>query len=168
MSERSYHGATSVFSEWRKFMFYLTTHSTHFIYSYMASDIWVRTILIVRKETCCCHIGYSLRLTARVLLYAPSHSQWMKIHKQNNTNYLEAVGWSPQRDCWESYSGGSSGGDHSKAEERKEGNVLFNNTLNTFYFKKKGFTYSNEPEVFHLTMHSTYFIYGYTASDIIW
>ena len=31
-------------------MFYLTTHSTHFIYSYMASDIWLRTILIVRKE----------------------------------------------------------------------------------------------------------------------
>ena len=55
-------------------MFYLTTHSTHFIYGYMASDIWLRTILIVRKETQCCHIGYSYRLTARVLLYAPSHS----------------------------------------------------------------------------------------------
>ena len=40
-------------------MFYLTMHSTHFIYGYMASDIWLRTILIVRKETCCCHIGYS-------------------------------------------------------------------------------------------------------------
>ena len=26
--------------EGRKEMFYLTTHSTHFIYSYMASDIW--------------------------------------------------------------------------------------------------------------------------------
>ena len=24
----------------RKEMFYLTTHSTHFIYAYMASDIW--------------------------------------------------------------------------------------------------------------------------------
>ena len=56
-------------------MFYLTTHSTHFIYGYMASDIWLRTILIVRKETRCRHIGYSYRLTARVLLYAPSHSQ---------------------------------------------------------------------------------------------
>ena len=49
-------------------MFYLTTHSTHFIYGYMA-------ILIVRKETRCRHIGYSYRLTARVLLYAPSHIQ---------------------------------------------------------------------------------------------
>ena len=56
-------------------MFYLTTHSTHFIYGYMASDIWLRTILIVRKETCCRHIGYSYRLAARVLLYAPSHRQ---------------------------------------------------------------------------------------------
>ena len=56
-------------------VFYLTTHSTHFIYGYMASDIWLRTVLIVRKETRCRHIGYSNRLTARVLLYAPSHRQ---------------------------------------------------------------------------------------------
>ena len=41
----------------------------------MASDIWLRTILIVRKETRCRHIGYSYRLAARVLLYAPSHRQ---------------------------------------------------------------------------------------------
>ena len=27
-------------NEGRKEMFYLTTHSTHFIYCYMASDIW--------------------------------------------------------------------------------------------------------------------------------
>ena len=56
-------------------MFHLTTHSTHFIYGYLASGIWLRTILIVRKETRCRHIGYSYRLTARVLLYAPSHRQ---------------------------------------------------------------------------------------------
>ena len=56
-------------------MFYLTMHSTHFIYGYMASDIWLRTILIVRKETRCCHIGYSYQLTERVLLYAPKHRQ---------------------------------------------------------------------------------------------
>ena len=46
-----------------------------FYLRYMASDIWLRTILIVRKETRCRHIGYSYRLTARVLLYAPSHRQ---------------------------------------------------------------------------------------------
>ena len=41
----------------------------------MASDIWLRTILIVRKETRCRHIGYSFQLAARVLLYASSHRQ---------------------------------------------------------------------------------------------
>ena len=67
-------GCASTFERERE-MFYLTTHSTHFIYGYMASDIWLRTIQIVRKETRCRHIGYSYRLTARVLLYAPSHRQ---------------------------------------------------------------------------------------------
>ena len=61
-------------------MFYLTTHSTHFIYGYMASDIWLRTILIERKETRCRHIGYSFRLAARVLLYAPYHRQDSTYH----------------------------------------------------------------------------------------
>ena len=64
----------------RKEMFYLTMHSTHFIYSYMASDIWLRTILIVRKETRCRHIGCSFRLTARFFLYAPSHTQDSTYH----------------------------------------------------------------------------------------
>ena len=64
----------------KKEMFYLTTHSTHFSYRYMESDIWLRTILIVRKETHCCHLGYSFRLTARVLLYAPSHRQDSTYH----------------------------------------------------------------------------------------
>ena len=31
-------------------MFYLTTHSTHFIYGYMASDMWYRTTQIAREE----------------------------------------------------------------------------------------------------------------------
>ena len=67
--------------EGRKEIFYLTTHSTHFIYGYMASDIiWLRTILIVRKETRCRHLGYSFRLTARVLLYAPYHRQDSTYH----------------------------------------------------------------------------------------
>ena len=48
-------------------MFYLTRHSTHFYYGYnMASDIWLRTIQIVREETRCRHyMGYSFRLAAR-------------------------------------------------------------------------------------------------------
>ena len=40
----------------------------------------LRTILIVRNETRCRHIGYSYRLTARVLLYAPSHRQDSTYH----------------------------------------------------------------------------------------
>ena len=65
-------------------MFYLTTYSTHFVYGYMASDIWLRTILIVRKKTRCRHMGYSFRLTARVLLYAPSH-------RQGSTDFITLV-----------------------------------------------------------------------------
>ena len=34
----------------------------------------------MRKETRCCHIAYSLRLTARVLLCAPSHRQDSTYH----------------------------------------------------------------------------------------
>ena len=70
----------NTFHWWGREMFYLMMHSTHFIYGYMASDIWLRTILIVRKETRCHHIGYSFRLGARVLLYAPSHRQDSTYH----------------------------------------------------------------------------------------
>ena len=34
----------------------------------------------------------------------------------------------------------------------KEGNVLFNDALNTFYLRK---------EMFYLMTHSTHFVYGY-------
>ena len=61
-------------------MFYLMMHSTHFVYGYMVSDIWLRTILIVRKETRCRHMAYSFRLAARVLLYLPSHRQNRTYH----------------------------------------------------------------------------------------
>ena len=72
--------------EGRKEMFYLMMHSTHFIYGYMASDIWLRTILIVRKETCCRHIGYSFRLAARVLLYASSNRWDNTFHRHCYTS----------------------------------------------------------------------------------
>ena len=68
--------------ERRKKLFYLTTHSTHFIYGYMASDIWLRTTRIAREETRCRHIGYSFRLAARVLLYASSHRQDNTYHSR--------------------------------------------------------------------------------------
>ena len=70
----------------------LTTHSTHFIYSYMESDIWLRTILIVRKKTRCRHIGYSFRLAARVLLYAQSHRQDSTYHDLRYTSHGSLAG----------------------------------------------------------------------------
>ena len=81
-----------------KEMFYLTTHSTHFNYGYMASDIWLWTILIVRKETHCRHMGYSFRLTARVILYAPSHRQDSTYH---GLCYTNLVFWRVGVDEWD-------------------------------------------------------------------
>ena len=54
-------------------MFYSTTHSTHFNYGYMSTDIWWTVIQIAREETHC-------RLVARVLLYARSHRQYITYH----------------------------------------------------------------------------------------
>ena len=54
--------------------------NTFYLWLYMASDIWLRTILIVREETRCRHIGYSFRLVARVLLYASSNRQDSTYH----------------------------------------------------------------------------------------
>ena len=105
-------------------MFYLTTHSTHFIYGYMASYIWLRTILIVRKETRCSHIGYSYRLAARVLLYAPSH-------RQDNTYHSL---------CYTSR--GALAGMRNIERKGKERNVVFNDALNTVIWHR---TYGKEP-----------------------
>ena len=76
----------------RKEMFYLMTHSTHFIYSYMVSDIWQSTTKIVRYKTRCCHMGYSFQLTARVLLYAPSHRQDCTYHSLCYTSHGSLAG----------------------------------------------------------------------------
>ena len=56
---------------------------------------------------------------------------------------------------------------------RKEGNVSFNDALNTFYLRLYGIGHivkdhsaRGRKEMFYLTTHSTHFIYGYMASDI--
>ena len=64
--------------------------------------------------------------------------------------------------------------DHSDKERegRNEGNVLFNNALNTFYgIGRMLHDHSDKEregrkEMFYLTTHSTHFIYGYMALDI--
>ena len=42
---------------------------------------------------------------------------------------------------------------------RNEGNVLFNDALNTFYLRL--YATNETKEMVYLTMHSTHFIYGY-------
>ena len=68
------HTVYSIKCQREREMFYLTTHSTHFIYGYMASDM-VTDHSDSEKRNPLPHIGYSYRLTSRVLLYAPSHRQ---------------------------------------------------------------------------------------------
>ena len=79
--------------EGRKEMFYLTTHSTHFIHGYMLKDHSDR-----REETCCHHIGYSFRLAARVLLYASSHRQDNTYHGLCYTSRGELASIDESRD----------------------------------------------------------------------
>ena len=61
-----------------------------------------------------------------------------------------------------------------KRNGRKEGNVLFNDALNTFYLRLYGVGHMvknqsdrerGRKEMFYLTMHSTHFIYGYMVKN---
>ena len=62
-------------------MFYLTRHSTHFILRLYGNRHMVKDHSdSEREKTCCCHMGYVFRLTARVLLYAPYHRQDSTYH----------------------------------------------------------------------------------------
>ena len=60
--------------EGRKEMFYLTTHSTYFIYGYMASDM-VKDHSDSEKGNPLPPHGLILPISSKVLLYAPSHRQ---------------------------------------------------------------------------------------------
>ena len=53
-------------------MFYLTTHSTHFIYGYMVSDIMVKDHSDSERGNPLPLHGLLFKLPARVLLYASS------------------------------------------------------------------------------------------------
>ena len=112
-------------------MIYLTTHSTHFIYGYMASDIWLRTILIVRKETRGRHIVYSFRLTARVRLYAPSYRQDSTNHGVWYTSRGALAGTRNSLAHGSNILQSMGVGGEGVAEGcgMEEGNVLFNDTL---------------------------------------
>ena len=57
----------------RKEIFYLTTHSIHFIYGYMVLDIW--STQIVREESRCCHMGYFSDLQQGIFYMHHPHRQ---------------------------------------------------------------------------------------------
>ena len=68
------YGQNGIYRRERK-MFYLTMHSTHFIYGYMASDMVKDHSDSEKGNPLQPHRLLLLILTARVLLYAPSHRQ---------------------------------------------------------------------------------------------
>ena len=201
-------------------MFYLTTHSTHFIYGYMASDIWLRTNLIVWKETRCRHIGYSYRLTARVLLYAPSHREDSTYHSLCYTSRGALAGtrnssmgpphegsirrpiapWANALplsyvplvnllNAWDichsiytrnhchiyapivaciTFSPPTGGAESMKLSCVVPASVICTWLIHTSWRKILHLCVSTVREgMFYLTTHSTHFIYGYMASDII-
>ena len=121
----------------------------------MASDIWLRTILIVRKETRCRHIGYSFLLTARVLLYAPSHRQDSTNHGLCYTSrgalagtrnssmgppYEGSIRWpiAPWANALTTELQLAPGYKLEDESHKPERNVLFNDALNTFYLRLYG------------------------------
>ena len=180
--------------EGRKEMCYLTTHSTHFIYSYMASDIWLRTTQIAREETRCRHMGYSFRLAARVLLYASSHTYHGLCYTSRgalagtrNSSTPRRIDPTTHRTMSERSTSelrpaprflrlltvlhfiDNIGTDEQKQDKLwklrpwfdalrknflqippKEGNVLFNDTLNTFYLRLYGVRHMVKDHSFQL------------------
>ena len=132
-------------------------HSTHFIYSYMEG----------RKEefyltTHSTHFIYGYMEGRKEMFYLTTHSThfiYSYMEGRKEMLYLKT---------------------HSthfilRLYGRKEGNVLFNNALNTFHLRSYGVRHMVKDhsdsenwklEMFYLTMHSTHFIYSYMASDI--
>ena len=127
--------------EGRKEIFYLTTHSTHFIYGYMASGCYRKEGNILFNDAL---NTFYLRLYGDgVLQEGRKEIFYLTTHSTHFIYGYMASG------CY-----------------RKEGNILFNDALNTFYLRLYGVGVLQEgrKEIFYLTTHSTHFIYGYMAS----
>ena len=94
-----------------------------------------------REETCCCYyMGYSFWLAARNLLYTPYRRQNSTYNVLCNTSHGALAGTrnssiGPRRRIDPMIYGTNSG---CSMTGRKEGNVLFNDTLNTFYLRLYG------------------------------
>ena len=77
-------------------IFYLMAHTTHCIYGYMVSDISLRIVQVMRKEINCCH---NFLLTARNLLYIPSHRLDSTCHDLFSSNVGALVGMRNITNC---------------------------------------------------------------------
>ena len=168
-------------------MFYLTTHSTHFIYGY--GRHMVKDHSDSERRNPDRHIGYSYRLTARVLLYAPSHRQdntyhglcpvvehWLEReiarHVGRNFKVWRIIFYACIQ-CVVRHS-------ECRRFDAPQGNSIdslySNYDLFSVYYSKDFLTIcrlvfrdgwrEGRKEMFYLTTHSTHFIYGYMESDI--
>ena len=147
----------------RKEMLYLTTHSTHFIYGYMASAAAARArTQRVAEHPDSGREGSALFNDALNTFYLQSRN----IHtREGNALFNDAL----NTFCLRLYGVGEDSGrkemiyltTHSThfiygpetSSLGKEGNALFNNTINTFYLRSR-----LGKEMFYLTMHSTHSI----------
>ena len=126
--------------------FYLTTHSTHFILLlYMASDIWLRTILIVREEgrkemfhltTQSTHFIYCYMEGRKEVFYLTTHSTHfiLRLYMASDI-WLRTILIVREEGRKEMFhlTTQSTHFIYCYMEGRKEGSVLFNHALNTFY-----------------------------------
>ena len=142
---------------------------------------------IAREETCCCHMGYSFRLAARVLLYVSSHRQDSTYHGLCYTSCGALAGMrnSSMGPPWRidptthrtmserSYHGATSRSleweiaqwvhpmkNWSDNPSHHERTLLPRSYIWLPHFNRK------REGMFYLTTHSAHFIYGYMASDI--
>ena len=86
--------------------------------------------MVTREETCCQYfMGFSYRLTTKDILYALSRRQDSTSH----SHYVEPVlNGSFKRDRSNSSLRGHSTTEPHPTPQQQEGNILFNNTFNTF------------------------------------
>ena len=165
----------------RKEMFYLTTHSTHFIYGYMASDVWQRTTQIGREKTRCRHIGYSFRLAASVTdrithtttFVTPVVDHWQK-------REISSLGclWSKRMFGLivdNNINISRSNNIFKNIFTAKIHILIFKYNITTLAYRFSTSDFNSlvnlesserRKEMFYLTTHSTQFIYGYMTSDI--
>ena len=116
--------------EGRKEMVYLTTHSTHFIYGYMASDIWSDSILEYWEVT-----YYVITETDRQTdRQTDSQLTWSSTRARRSSRWEEHSRWMVARSRDGSRMQSASTLEFSGTfYNTKQANVLFNDTRNTFY-----------------------------------